>query len=71
MKNDVPTLGYIVDALTARIEHLDSVDSDFIKAEADALREARAVIEAHVFGELRNRSIIALIRDRIARRFAA
>ena len=65
---NVPSLSYILDALTVRIEY---DEGQGLVDEHRALVEARAVIEAHVFGELRNRSIIALIRQRLARRFAA
>lgn len=63
---NVPTFGYILDALTVRIECPEVPDD-----ERAALKAAREVLENHALGDIRNRSLIAVIRSRIARRFAA
>jgi hypothetical protein len=68
VNNDVPSLSYIVDAIDARIEWLEIEGPD---DELAALKSARETILDYAMGDYRNRSIIAIIRQRIARRFAA
>jgi hypothetical protein len=61
MNEHIPSLSSIVDSITARMEATHD------QAEYEALREALAVIEAHVFRDQRTVNLIERVLARLGR----